>query len=172
RRDGRSVEAGAQVTKTGYCYLFDRVTGKPLFPVAEVPVPSSDVPGEEAYPTQPRPMKPPPFSRQRFTDDDVTKRTPEAHEEVLSRLRAYRRGQPFTPPGEAGSVSMPGFHGGATWSGASFDPTARLLYVNSNNIPWLSTLRKAKDGGFDFAGYSYFTDKDGYPAIKPPWGNL
>lgn len=172
RHRGRKIDAVAQVTKTGYCFLFDRVTGKPLFDVREVPAPASDVPGEVAYPTQPVPEKPPAFSRNTFTDADVTDRTPEAAAAIRERLKGLRYGPPHTPPSERGSVIMPGFHGGATWSGASFDPTTGLLYVNSNDVPYVSVLKKSADGAYVFAGYTYFRDPDGYPANKPPWGRL
>jgi quinoprotein glucose dehydrogenase len=174
-RDGRRVEAAAQVTKTGYVYLFDRVTGEPLFDIVERPVAPSDTPGEAAWPTQPIPTAPPPFSRQVFNEEDVTDISPGSRAFVLERLRKLRGGPAFNPPSLQGTVTVPGFHGGATWSGASFDPTTGILFVNSNNVPNVVTLKKA-DGGARFAyghtGYFRFLDSEGYPAIKPPWGVL
>ncbi len=170
--NGRRREAVAQVTKTGFCYLLDRKTGEPLFGVKEVPAQPSDVPGEQAHPTQPMPLKPPPFSRLVYTDAEIPDRSPEVRAEVAERLKRLKYGKPYIPPSEAGSVVFPGYHGGATWSGASFDPTTGLLYVNTNNIPWIATLKKNPSSGYDFTGYIYFTDKEGYPAVKPPWGNL
>jgi quinoprotein glucose dehydrogenase len=172
---GRKVDAVAQVTKTGFVFLFDRMTGEPLFPVKEQPVPESNVPGEKAAPAQPIPTKPPPFARQGMNEADITDRTPEAHAEVLGRFCTYRTGAAFTPPTTNGTVVIPGFHGGATWSGASFDPTTGILYVNSNEQPNVTRLVEGPEGGpeaFRPTGYARFLDKDGYPAIKPPWGLL
>lgn len=171
RRNGRWVDAAAQPTKTGYLFLFDRVTGQPLFPVEERPVPPSDVPGEQAYPTQPFPLKPPPFSRQSVTEADLTDISPEANAHAREQFRKLRGGQAFTPPSLQGTVVIPGFHGGANWSGAAFDPTSGLLYVNSNNVPNVCTLVQ-RGHSYDHTGYFRFLDAEGYPAIRPPWGNL
>lgn len=175
RHNGRRREAVAQVTKTGYCFLLDRVTGKPLFGVQEIDAPPSDIPGEQAVPRQVVPVKPPPFSHQGFKDEDVTNRSPEAQESVRKQLQSLRYGSAYVPPSLQGSVISPGFHGGATWSGASFDPTTGILYVNSNNTPYVSRLiptPSSPHAPFGFAGYTYFRDHEGYPAIKPPWGSL
>lgn len=172
RHNGKRVEAVAQPTKTGYIYLFDRRTGKPLFEVREVPAPPSDIPGEQAWPTQPEPVKPPPLSRQNFREEDVTDISPEAHAYVLQELQKYRHGKPYLPPSLEGSIITPGFHGGATWSGASFDPTTGLLYINTNNTPYINRLKPNGSGRYDFMGYTYLNDQNGYPAIKPPWGSL
>ncbi|WP_206293210.1 pyrroloquinoline quinone-dependent dehydrogenase [Humisphaera borealis] len=169
-RDGQKLDAVAQVTKTGFCYVLDRKTGKPLFDVNEVPVAASTVPGEQANPTQPMPVAPPPLAKLRFTEDDVTDRTPEARQAVLERLKTINYGGFADPPSERGTVNIPGFHGGATWSGASFDPSTGLLYVNTNNAPYIQGVKKLADGSYAPMGYSYFLDPDGYPAIKPPWG--
>lgn len=171
QHDGKSVEAVAQVTKTGFCYLLDRMTGKPLFDVKEVPAPASDLPGENASPTQPVPVKPPPIARQEITDDDVTNISPEVHAAALKALQAMRH-ERWAPPSERGSLVVPGYHGGATWAGASFDPTTGILYVNSNNVPAVATMKKNAQGGYNFMGYTRFNDAENYPAIKPPWGLL
>ena len=137
--------------------------------------PASTVPGEEAWPTQIFPLKPPPFSRQQFGEDDITDISKEAHDYVWKKFKSLRAGPIFTPPSLEGTVVLPGFHGGANWSGASFDPATGILYVNSNNVPWLLTLVKAPPGKsypYTHAGYIRFTDAEGYPAVKPPWGNL
>lgn len=172
KQNGRTIEAVAQPTKTGFLFVFDRKTGKPLFPVEERPVPASDLPGEQASPTQPFPIKPPPFSRQEFADEDVSALTPESRDYLLGKIRGYQHGSGYHPPSLQGSVIIPGFHGGATWSGASFDPTTGLLYVNSNNTPWVATMVKDATLGYNFTGYNYFKDQNGYPAVKPPWGLL
>ena len=170
--DGKRTEAVAQLTKTGFCYLFDRLTGKPLFDVVEKPATPSGVPGEQASPTQPEPVKPPAFSRGLFTTDQITDISPESHDYVVQMLRTLHYGLPNEPPTPAGTVVSPGFHGGATWSGGSFDPTTGLLYVNSNNVPYISVIRPNAAGGYDFGGYTYFNDQFGYPGNKPPWGSL
>ena len=138
-RSGRSVEAVAQVTKTGYVFVLDRKTGEPLFPIEQRPVPSSSVPGEALATTQPIPMKPPPFTRQGMTEDMITTRTPEAHAAVLNRFRQFGSGM-WAPPTEGGIVVFPGFDGGAEWGGAAFDPASALLYVNANEMPWIVRL--------------------------------
>ncbi|MFN3650645.1 MAG: pyrroloquinoline quinone-dependent dehydrogenase [Armatimonadota bacterium] len=175
RINGRDVEAVAQVTKTGHCWVLDRRTGKPLFGMEERAVPKSDLPGEHSAPAQPFPLKPPPFARQGFTEADVTDRTPEARRRVLERLKEMRFGPIFTPTGTMPTVRMPGFHGGASWAGASFDPTSGRLYVNSNDIPREHALEASAPGSKDpyrNTGYARFVDHEGYPAVKPPWGRL
>ena len=172
KHNGKPTEAVAQPTKTGFIFLFDRKTGKPLFEVKEVAAQPSDIPNEQASQTQPVPTLPPALSPQLFTEDDVTDISPEAHAYVLEKLRGYRYGKTYIPPSEQGSVIAPGFHGGATWSGASFDPTTGLLYINTNNTPYVCSIKPSPKGGYDFQGYNYFYDAQGYPAIKPPWGVL
>jgi quinoprotein glucose dehydrogenase len=176
--DGREIDAVAQVTKTGFVFLFDRETGKPLFEIEEKSVPSSDVPGEQAWPTQPVPTKPPPFAVQSFDATNITTLGEANRKSVLTQLQKVRSGPAFNPPSLQGTVVIPGFHGGANWSGASFDPTSGLLYVNSNNFPNITALVEADEGDeprygpFGHSGYIQFRDHEGYPAIKPPWGEL
>lgn len=134
-------------------------------------MPPSDVPGEHAYPTQPFPLKPPPFSRQSIGPEDLTDISKEANASAREQFAKLRGGPIYTPPSREGTVTVPGFHGGANWSGAAFDPTTGLLYVNSNNVPNVTTL-VPQAGGFNHTGYFRFLDREGYPAIKPPWGNL
>jgi len=175
RRNGRMIDAVAQVTKTGFVFLLDRDTGKPLFPVEERRVPASDVEAEAAWPTQPVPLKPPPFVRQSFPEKAITDLSSEARESVLRRFQLTRGRRLFAPPSREGTIVFPGFHGGANWSGASFDPTTGQLYVNANEVPWILTMQKAADGsahGFVSTGYNRFLDPDGFPAVKPPWGTL
>jgi quinoprotein glucose dehydrogenase len=173
--DGRSIDAVAQVTKTGYVYVLDRETGEPLFPIRDVPVPASDVPGERAAATQPIPTRPPPFAAQHFDASNVTTIGEANRQYVLERLRELRSGPAFNPPSLQGTVVIPGFHGGANWSGASFDPTTGVLYVNSTNLPNIVQLVQAKPGSryrYSHKGYIRFFDQEGYPAIEPPWGQL
>lgn len=176
--DGREIDAVSQVTKIGYVFLFDRETGEPLFEIEETAVPSSDVPGERASPTQPIPKRPGPFAAQSFDETNVTTIGEKNRESVLKQLRKVRSGPAYNPPSLVGTVFIPGFHGGANWSGASFDPTSGVLYVNSNNVPNILTLVEAEEGAeprygpFGHQGYIQFLDHEGYPAIKPPWGEL
>jgi quinoprotein glucose dehydrogenase len=139
RRDGRAVDAVAQITKTGYVYLFERVTGKPLFPLAERSAPASTLDGERAATSQPYPTKPPPFVRQQLTEAMLTTRTPEAHAAALATFRKYRSAM-YEPPHLAGNIIFPGVDGGGEWGGAAFDPESGLLYVNANEMPWLQRL--------------------------------
>ncbi len=140
RRGGRKIEALAQITKSAHVFLLDRQTGQPLLPVEERPVPPSDLDGEKAWPTQPLPTKPPPFARQSLTEDQVTDRTPAAHDEALARLRALRTGRQFIPPSRQGTVIFPGFDGGGEWGGAAVDPATGILYVNSSEMAWVLTM--------------------------------
>lgn len=141
RRGFRRIDAAAQITKMGHLFVFDRVTGRPLFPVEERPVPPSDVPGEVAWPTQPFPVRPPPFARQGMSDDDVTTLSPEASAAVRERLREMRSEGLFTPPSTRPTVVMPQFNGGGEWGGAAVDPSRGWLYVNASNEPeWIQML--------------------------------
>ncbi len=175
---GVQVDAVAQVTKTGFVYLFERESGEPLFEIEEMAVPSSDVPGELAATTQPIPVKPPPIAAQYLDESNITNIGAENREYILDELRKIRGGPGFNPPSLQGTVVVPGFHGGANWSGASFDPTTGTLYVNSNNVPNIITLvesesdRPSRYGTYGHLGYIQFRDQEGYPAIKPPWGVL
>ncbi len=173
--NGKVRDAVAQVTKTGFIYLFDRTTGEPLFEVREQPVPASDIPGEQAWPTQPIPVKPPPFAAQSLTEANATNIAPANRQFVLEQLKKLRGGPAFNPPSLQGTVVVPGFHGGATWSGASFDPESGCLFVNANNVPNVVTLVEEPAGAasrYKITGYNKFLDQEGYPAIEPPWGEL
>lgn len=139
-RNGRQVEAVAQITKTGYVFVLDRRSGASLFPIEYRRAMESDVDGERTAARQPHPLKPPPFARQRFTEDIVTTRTPAAHAAVLAQVRKLRSGDLFTPPSRDGTIIFPGVDGGAQWGGAAFDPDTALLYVNSNEMPWAVRL--------------------------------
>ncbi len=144
QREGHAVDAVAQITKSGYVWVFDRATGKPLFPMEYRNAPKSDVDGEVTAETQPFPRLPPPFARQQFIPSDlVTQRTPEAHAAVLAHLRQVRSDGQFVPPSLQGTVILPGFDGGGEWGGAAFDPTSGLLYVNANEMAWIMKLSGA-----------------------------
>ena len=131
--------------------------------------------GEAAWPTQPVPTKPPPFSAQSFSEQNVTNIGAQNRAFVLQKLAELKRGPAFNPPSLEGTVVIPGLHGGATWSGASFDPTTGVLYVNSNNVPNILTLVAADPAAgyrFGHRGYVQLFDQEGYPGIEPPWGLL
>ncbi len=140
RRDGRTIDAVAQVTKSGHVYVLDRETGRPLFPVENREVPPSDVDGELLATHQPIPGSPPPFARQQLTEEMLTRRTPEAHRTAIERFRSLRSGGQFTPPSREGTIIFPGFDGGGEWGGNAFDPETHLLYVNSNEMAWVLRL--------------------------------
>jgi quinoprotein glucose dehydrogenase len=143
-------DAVVQLTKMGFTFVLDRDTGKPLFPVHEVPVPRSTVPGEETAATQPVPLKPQPLVRQNLTEADLTNITPEARARALKDFRRYLSGPIFTPPSLQGTITTPGHLGGAEWHGASFDPVLNTLYVNVNEAPTINRLRPVL-GGSDAA---------------------
>ncbi len=139
QRNGRDVDAVAQITKYGYVWVLDRKTGASLFPTAWRDVPASKIDGEQVSPRQLVPTLPVPFARQGLTEDMLTTRTPEAHADVLARFRKYSKGF-YAPPSLEGTIVFPGFDGGAEWGGAAFDPESALLFVNSNEMPWIIKL--------------------------------
>ena len=140
RRDGRTLDAVAQITKNGFIWLFDRDTGKPLVPYRELEAPATDVDGEKTAARQVLPAAPPPFARQQVTLDMLTNRTPQAHAAALEQFHRLRIGPQFTPPSFQGTVVFPGFDGGGEWGGAAWDPETGLFYVNSNEMAWILRL--------------------------------
>jgi quinoprotein glucose dehydrogenase len=143
-RDGKPVEAVAQVTKTGFVFVLDRKTGAPLFPIEERPIAPSAIPGERASATEPFPVKPPRFTRSGPTEAMLTRRTPEAHAAVLEQFRKLKAGT-FATPSFEGTIIFPGVDGGAEWGGPAFDPKSALLYVNANEMPWIVRLIENND---------------------------
>ncbi|MEP7366501.1 MAG: pyrroloquinoline quinone-dependent dehydrogenase [Acidobacteriota bacterium] len=175
RHQGRMKDAVAQVTKTGFLFLLDRETGKPLFPVEDRKVPASDVDGEVLASTQPFPMKPLPIARQEVNEDLLTDISPEAHEFALAKFKKLRGGVPFAAPSVQGTLYSPGTLGGALWGGCAFDPSSQRVFVNSSELPSIVTLRDERNKEkypFGIAGYEKFIDSEGFPAVKPPWGHL
>jgi len=136
-RGGRRVDAVVQTTKTGHIFLFDRESGEPLFPIEEKKVPGSGLAGEKTWPTQPVPEKPAPFARQFFTKDDISDISSSSYPELLNRFNEIRTANPWDPPSLEGTLIFPGFDGGAEWGGAAVDPETGILYVNSNEMPWI-----------------------------------
>jgi quinoprotein glucose dehydrogenase len=142
-RDARRVDAVAQITKSGFVFLFDRESGTPLFRIEERAVPASDLPGEQAWPTQPFPLEPAPFARQAMTEADLTDLSPNARTAALRRFRALRSHGLFTPPSRQGSIVLPGFDGGGEWGGAAVDHETGVLYVNASDVPWIAAMRES-----------------------------
>ena len=144
-RNGKRIDAVAQPSKQGFLFVFDRVTGKPIFPIEERGVPQSDVPGERTARTQPFAIKPEPYARQVLTEDMLTRRTPQAHAAALAEFRNMRSGGPFMPFTLGNdTIVFPGYDGGAEWGGPGFDPSSGIIYINSNDIPWLGALSENK----------------------------
>jgi len=148
-RNGKKIDAVAQITKNGYVYVFDRETGVPVFPIEERPVPASDLPGEVAWPTQPIPTLPEPFARQSFTKEDVSDLDSATYTEMLERFLTIKYGEPFTPPSKNGVWIFPGFDGGGEWGGAAVDPETAILYINSSELPWALTIINIPGKGND-----------------------
>ena len=177
RHDGKTIDAVAQVSKQGFVWVFDRVTGKPLWPIEERPVPTSDMPGETTSPTQPFPTNPPPFARQKFTVDDLSPfLSPEDRARFRDEILSARNEGLFTPPSRRGTIEMPGNNGGANWGGAAVDPTRGTLIVVSKDLP--SLLKLEPKGSFPAgnaryeSGFGFMIASDGLAAIKPPWTSL
>lgn len=155
-RNGRRIDAVAQTTKQGFLYLFDRETGKPLFPIAERAVPASDLDGEVAAKTQPFTVEPPPFARQVLSADMLTRRTQEAHQAVLSKFEKLRSAGQFVPGSKQGTIIFPGFDGGAEWGGSAFDPETGFLYVNANEMAWILKMVEQQKPSPNMSGKSLY----------------
>ena len=143
-KDGKSIDAIAQTSKTGFVYVLNRETGEPVFPIEERKVPVSTIPGEETWPTQPFPTKPAPYARHTLTEADLTDRSPQARDSALALFRSLRYEGMFTPPDLRGTFMFPGSRGGSEWGGAAYDPSTGWLYVNSNESPEIAQIKKIK----------------------------
>ncbi len=193
--DGRTIDAVAEVSKQGFTYVFDRVTGEPVWPIEERPVDvETDVPGEVPYPTQPFPTKPPPFAAQGVSLDDANDLTPEIHRIATEEMQTYRLGPLFTPPSLRGTLQRPRVDGGANWGGAALDPATNMLYVRTSegvspnqvcaidpsvpdvDVPYTNNCPRGGSAGI-------FQVVDGYiptersrlgpiPLVKPPYARL
>jgi quinoprotein glucose dehydrogenase len=180
--DGRPIKAVAQITKQAWVYTFDRVTGEPVWPIEERPVPESDVPGERTAPTQPFPTRPAPFDRQGFGPEDVIDFTPELRAAALEGIKIFRTGPMYTPPslgaapdGTRGLLFLPAPVGGANWEGGTYDPETGMLYVGSFTSPSVFALTSQPD----FTDVRYIAGGgaelpwlEGLPVVKPPWGRI
>jgi quinoprotein glucose dehydrogenase len=185
RHNGRMVDIVAQAGKTGFLYVFDRVTGEPLWPIEERPVPKSEMPGEDTWPTQPFPTAPPPFARQSFTDKDLNPFIDDPSERArwLDDIRNARNEGLFTPPGVRNTVQMPGNNGGSNFSGAAIDPTRGLMFVVSKDYPAMLKLVPPPelanaDKPLDPAAiryksaFGFMVTSSGLSAIGPPWTTM
>ena len=179
RRKGREVPAVVQVTKMGFMFVLDRLTGKPLFPVEERPVPQSNVPGEVTWPTQPFPIKPPPLGKILVTHEDITTATPESRQYCLENFGSTLPGRIFKPWGLELTFVMPGTLGGATWSGTSFNPSLGYVFVNINEVGAVGYMKPQRAGSPEaylraskWGAYARFWDDNHYPCQQPPWGTL
>ena len=183
--EGRAIRAVVQVTKQAFAFVFDRVTGEPVWPIEERPVSSSDVPGEQTSPTQPFPTKPAAFDRQGITVDDLIDFTPELRAEAVEIFDKYRSGPIFTPPsvrdespgGTLGTLQLPSYVGGSNWNGAAYDPETQMLYVPSITAPILVWLRQPDPAVSNFRYIRgnrnvYIDGPRGLPLVKPPWGRI
>ena len=195
--DGREIDAVAQVSKHGFTYVFDRVTGEPVWPIEERAVDTvTDVPGEALYPTQPFPTKPPPFAAQGVSLEDANDLTPEIHALAVAEMKRFRLGPLFTPPSLRGTLQRPGASGGANWGGAAFDPETGLLFVRtseeadtnqvcvnegndpevdveySNNCPYGATLLMFREADGPGAAETPESRLGPIPLTRPPWAHL
>lgn len=174
--EGKKIKAVAQISKQGFTYVFDRVTGDPVWPIIETPVPQSSVPGEKLSLTQPIPSKPPAFELQGLSDDTLVNFTPELRREAEQLIEQFDSGPLFTPPSLRGTINIPGWGGGGWWTGAAFDPDSGLFYIPSATIPIVVQLQKAdpeksnlryvRGGAMNVGG------PQGLPLTKPPYGRI
>jgi quinoprotein glucose dehydrogenase len=182
--DGRRVKAVAQVTKQSLIFVFDRVTGKPIWPIEERPVPQSDVPGEKTSPTQPFPTKPAPFQPLGVTVDDLVVSTPEIRAMAVEAIRGYRYGPLYTPPsvivkgGNKGTLIRPSANGGANWGGAGVDPETGILYVPSRETLEVHSIQAPETGQktnlrfVEARGVPLPRMPEGLPLFKPPYSRM
>ena len=187
--NGKKVDAVAQLTKQGFIFVFDRVTGRPVWPIAERRVPPSNMPGERAAASQPFPTRPPPLSPQGVTLDDALDVTPEIKAAAQTELKKYRLGPLYTPPSFEPMIMRPGIIGGANWGGGAFDPDTGILYVRTSNSASRIQVQKPPAGpqgetrgpdvdaeyvraGSTSADFTLPGFKDPLPLLKPPYAHL
>ena len=181
-QQGKKIRAVAQITKLGLLFLFDSSTGKPLFGVEERAVPKSEVPGEETWPTQPFPLKPPPLARLGYKPEEIANVTPEQRqfcEELFGKDGGLHGGGPYTPYGLKQTIVFPGTIGGGNWGGVSFDPKLGYIFVNTQDLSGLGKMVPTAQGSYNRvsipgqAGMGRFFDPDKQmPCQQPPWGQL
>jgi quinoprotein glucose dehydrogenase len=182
RHEGRTVDIVAQAGKTGFLYVFDRVTGEPLWPIEERPVPRSDMPGEDTWPTQPFPTAPPPFARQTFTEKDLSPFIDDPAERArwIDDIRGARNDGLFTPPGVRNTIQMPGNNGGSNFGGAAVDPRRGTMFVVSKDLPAMLKLTAPAGTPADAdpasirytSPFGFMLTRSGLAAIAPPWTTM
>ena len=174
-KDGKKIPAIAQSTKQGLMYIFNRLTGEPIFGVEERPAPKSDLVGDDYWPTQPFPIKPEPISRLGMTREEVSKISPATEKACKALFDKYVQAGPATPYNFIPSLSFPSSEGGGTWAGATYDPTRQLIFVNTRSLGTVAELRPMVSSGV-LPSYSKtklaFDDPEGYPCSAPPWGEI
>ena len=172
--DGEPRKVIAQPTKVGFLFVLDRITGEPVWPIEERPVPASTLKGEVASPTQPHPTKPPPFELQGITLADLNNITPEIYEKAKALVEDLDYGPLYTPISERGAIFNPGIGGGANWTGASFDPNERKLYISSRRDPTVarSIPTPSLMPGVPYRESWNFPRIDGLSLLKPPWASV
>lgn len=179
--NGQRRPVVVQLTKQANAYVLDRVTGEPIWPIVERPVPQSDIPTEVSSPTQPFPTKPAPYDRQGFSEDVLIDFTPELRAEALEAIKPFRMGEFFTPAsladapdGTQGTLTLPGTLGGTNWEGGSFDPETGMLYVSSHTTPAVLRLVSDPDrSDMDYImAYGRVPSVQGLPLVKPPWNRV
>lgn len=178
---GRPIKAVALMTKQAFTYVFDRVTGQPVWPIVERPVPASDVPGERTSPTQPVPSKPPAFDRQGLTREHIVDFTPDIRARALAALKPFRLGAMYQPPslaeapdGTIGTILLPGVQGGAQWEHGAADPETGVMYVSSATQPSLVALETSADSDMRYVAVQQrgVPTVDGLPIVRPPYGRI
>ncbi|MDX1490799.1 MAG: PQQ-binding-like beta-propeller repeat protein [Pseudohongiellaceae bacterium] len=180
--DGKPIQAVAQISKQGFTYVLDRKTGKPVWPIEERPVPQTSIPGEQTAATQPFPTRPPAFTRQGISEDDLIDFTPELKQKALDIVANFELGPLFTPPSlpsgnKLGTLQVPSASGGANWGGAGFDPNSSYLFVQSAHQPSYAAIApgNGEEGQPDYLGSGRSPDissLDGLPLLKPPYGTI
>jgi len=175
--DGKPIKAVAQVSKQGFLYIFDRVTGVPVWPIEERPVPASTVPGEQASATQPHPTRPAAFDLQGISAETLIDFTPQLRAAALEIVSRYDHGPLYTPPSLRGTINLPGWGGGANWSGAAVDPDTAVIYIPSVTSPMVVQLApgKPEKSEFDYVrgrGVNGLQGPGGLPLTKPPYSRV
>ena len=174
--DNEVIPAVAQVSKQGFVYVFNRKTGEPIWPINETRVPQSNIPGEKSSLTQPIPTKPKPFDRQGLSEEDLIDFTPELRRAALSIIKQFDYGPLYTPPSLRGTINLPGWGGGANWSGAAFDPDTGRLFIPSRTGPMIVKLK----AGGEKTNFRFVRSRDvtslkgpeGLPITKPPYSRI
>ena len=174
--DGREIKALAQVSKQAFIYVLDRVTGEPVWPIEERAVPLSTVPGERVSPTQPFPTRPAPFDLQGISEDTLIDFTAELRAEALEIVKQFDYGMLYTPPSLRGAINLPGWTGGAEWSGAAFDPETSMYFIPSVTSPIVVQVVEQDSAVTEFRyirdGLRNVNGPQGLPLTKPPYGRI